>query len=260
MALVEPRLLENLQQLQQHHPSHHPNAMLDNKLDELDTAMQDILNRKGVSQEKKLKLYHEILQKYLHYSKQVHAPATQDEPMLRDAPMIQDAPSVSVTEKSSTPLMQPSPLTINPDTADPIEIEIVQSAPKYLKKKASLLLRRIKQDTNMQWNDKGEFVYKGQVLPKTHIHDLVQDVLRKRKTLVPQGWQTFAQALKESNTPQDLVGNPDRWKWMNQRKYGADKHTPAERQQSKLTSVTDGFKPRMKTRLSLPNMRWTPYK
>ena len=53
MALVEPHLLESLQS--QHH--HQPQDMLDNKLCELDQAMQDMLNQKEVPQEKKLKLY-----------------------------------------------------------------------------------------------------------------------------------------------------------------------------------------------------------
>ena len=54
------------------------------------------------------------------------------------------------------------------------------------------------------------------MIPNTHIHDLVQDVLRKCKTHVLVGWLTFARALRESNIPQDLVGNLDRWQWMNQ--------------------------------------------
>ena len=87
---------------------------------------------------------------------------------------------------------------------------------KNLRHKASILLKRLKQDDNIAWNTKVELVYKGDVIPNTHIHDLVQDVLRKCKTHVPVGWQTFARALRESNIPQDLMGNLDRWQWMNQ--------------------------------------------
>ena len=119
-----------------------------------------------------------------------------------------------------------------------------------MRHKASVLLRRLKQDDNIAWNTKGELVYKGDVVPNTHIHDLVQDVLRKRKTHVPVGWQTFARALRESNIPQDLVGNLDRWQWMNQ-----EEETPM----GVTVSATEVHTPKMKSRSS-KQLRWAPYK
>ena len=56
--------------------------------------------------------------------------------------------------------------------------------------------------TTLHGIPKGSWFYKGDVIPNTHIHDLVQDVLRKCKTHVPVGWQTFARVLRESNIPQ----------------------------------------------------------
>ena len=50
-----------------------------------------------------------------------------------------------------------------------------------------MLLRCLKPDNNIALNAKGELVYKGDVVPNTHIHDLIQDVLRKRKTHIPVG-------------------------------------------------------------------------
>ena len=150
-----------------------------------------ILDRKDVSQEEKLKLYHQSLQKYLLYKDKV-------EPM-----------TVKVFGEPSLPEVHTK--TPVEETQESLEAEIIQSAPKNLRHKASILLRRLKQDDNIAWNTKGELVYKGDVIPNTHIHDLVQDVLRKHKTHVPVEWQTFARALRESNIPQDLVGNLDRW-------------------------------------------------
>ena len=46
-----------------------------------------------------------------------------------------------------------------------MEDEIIHSAPKNLRHKASVLLRRLKQDDNIAWNAKGELVYKGDVVP-----------------------------------------------------------------------------------------------
>ena len=48
MALVEPRLLESLQQ-QQYHNQHHPQAMLDKEQCQLDQSIQEILDHKDVS-------------------------------------------------------------------------------------------------------------------------------------------------------------------------------------------------------------------
>ena len=237
MALIEPRLLESLQQQQQQQSchDHQPQGMLEEKLCQLDQAMQQILDRKDVSQEEKLKLYHQILQKYLLYKDKV-------EPM-----------TVKVIGEPSVP--EPYTIALPPppaaeETQESLEAEIIQSAPKNLRHKASVLLRRLKQDDNIAWNTKGELVYKGDVIPNTHIHDLVQDVLRKRKTHVPVGWQTFARALRESNIPQDLVGNLDRWQWMNQ-----EEQTPM----GVTVSATEVHTPKIKSRSS-KQLRWAPYK
>ena len=235
MALVEPRLLESLQQQQQSCHDHRPQGMLEEKLCQLDQAMQHILNRKDVSQEEKLKLYHEILQKYLLYKDKA-------EPM---TVKVIGEPIPSWSEPYTIPLPAAE------ETQESMEAEIIQSAPKNLRHKASVLLRRLKQDDNIAWNAKGELIYKGNVVPNTHIHDLVQDVLRKRKTHVPVGWKTFARALRESNVPQDLVGNVDRWQWMNQE----EEPTPM----GVTVSATEVHTPKMKSRSS-KQLRWAPYK
>ena len=232
MALIEPRLLESLQQQQQQQSchDHQPQGMLEEKLCQLDQAMQHILDRKDVSQEEKLKLYHQSLQKYLLYKDKV-------EPM-----------TVKVIGEPSLPEVRTK--TPVEETQESLEAEIIQSAPKNLRHKASILLKRLKQDDNIAWNTKGELVYKGDVIPNTHIHDLVQDVLRKRKTHIPVGWQTFARALRESNIPQDLVGNLDRWQWMNQEE---------EIPMGVTVSATEVHTPKMKSRSS-KQLRWAPYK
>ncbi len=100
--------------------------------------------------------------------------------------------------------------------ADDIEREVLESAPDRMKKKAQLLVNRIRNSPHLQWTDTGELVYKGQVVANSNVVDLVNDVLRRRKHFEPQGWQTFARGLKESNVPQDLIGHQERWQWMHQ--------------------------------------------
>ena len=240
MALVEPRLLNNLQK-EQHCHDYQPQGMLKSELCRLDQAMQDILDRKDVSQEEKLKLYHQILQKYLLYKEKV-------EPLTVQV-IGETTPKASLASLSQPPVQ--SPAKPSEENKDAIENEIILGAPKNLRHKASLLLKKLKQDDNIAWNAKGELVYKGDIVPNTHIHDLVQDVLRKRKTHIPHGWQTFAKALRESNIPQDLVGNHDRWYWMNQEDI--QNHVGA------TASATEVHGPKIKSRSS-KQLRWTPYK
>ena len=136
MALIEPRLLESLQQQHQQQSCHDHQAqgMLEEKLCQLDQAMQQILDRKDVSQEEKLQLYHQILQKYLLYKDKV-------EPM-----------TVKVIGEPSVP--EPHTIALPPppaaeETQESLEAEIIESAPKNLRHKASVLLRQLKQDDNI---------------------------------------------------------------------------------------------------------------
>ena len=237
MALVEPRLLASLQHQKCHE---HQSSILEKELCRLDQAMQDVLDRKDVPQEEKLNLYQQILQKYLLFKDK----AEPLEVKVIGTPSVSQEPIPAATTTPVITLAQDDPKTS-------IESQIIQSAPKNLRQKASALLKRIKQDNNIEWNTKGELVYKGEVVPKSHIHDLVQDVLRKRKNHVPRGWETFARALKESNIPQDLVGNQERWQWMDQQDQSISIGT--------TQSASDVYNPKIKSR-SNKQLRWTPYK
>ena len=83
-----------------------------------------------------------------------------------------------------------------------------------MKPKAGLLVRKMKADPNIAWSEKGEPKYKGKTVRGSNVVDLVNDVLRKRKYFNPQGWETFGEALREANVPQDLIGHEDRWKYI----------------------------------------------
>ncbi len=191
MALVEPRLLERLQQ-QQHYSKP---SIVDTTLHKLDQDMQDVLNRKDISSEQKLDQYNETLQKYLMYTQKKEPMKIQ---LLQQNP---DLATAAVENKDSP-------------TESQLESEIIETAPKLLQTKAKLLLKRLRNDPNISWNNRGELVYKGDTVQNTNINDLVQDALRSRKHYVPRGWQTFATALRESNVPQDLIGNQERWQYM----------------------------------------------
>ena len=97
-------------------------------------------------------------------------------------------------------------------TESGLENEIIDSVPKTLKQKARRLLDKIK--GTVSWNDRGEMVYRNVPVPGSNIVDLVNDALRKRKSFQPVGWKMFARGLKDVNAPMDLIGNPERWTYI----------------------------------------------
>lgn len=93
-----------------------------------------------------------------------------------------------------------------------LEKRVIESLPKTLQKRGGVLLDHIKDTTDMTWNERGELIVKGQTLNGTNVSDLIHEILRSRKLgHKPEGWSIFANALKESNIPMDLIGNKARW-------------------------------------------------
>ena len=83
--------------------------------------------------------------------------------------------------------------------------------------------------------------------------DLVNDVLRKRKYLNPEGWETFGEALREANVPQDLIGHTDRWRHITQAK-----RTPRSRKRQKSPSPTRYDTPEI-PKSTIRKQKWLKY-
>ena len=184
-------------------------------MDTLDKKMESILEREDLSTDERLKLYDQSLTRYLN----VH-----DD--YRPRPV--------VSKVSTSP-----PAVIETQTKDAIEEEILESVPKTMKTKAELLVRKMKADPNIAWSEKGELKYKGETVRGSNVVDLVNDVLRKRKYFNPQGWETFGEALREANVPQDLIGHEDRWKYITQ-----TKRTPRSRKRQQSPSPIRPYSPK----------------
>jgi len=104
-----------------------------------------------------------------------------------------------------------------------IEYQVLDTVPKKWRTQASRLLTYIKVHPDISWSSKGELVLKNTVIPQTHAVDLVNDLLRKRtSSSLPTGWRLLADALKDSNIPHELIGNQDRWIYIN----GSAEETP----------------------------------
>ena len=149
MALVDPRLLDKL-----HTTTKRP---VDMTLRDLDAEMTNILDKTDIDVSEKVRLYNQALLRYNDMTKLSAAKPT---------------PVVVVNEK-------------NPDPPD-VMAEVVTTLPKGLQEKGRQLVSRLK---TIKWSDRGELLHEGVVVPGSNMFDLVHDLLRKRKTSDPVGWQ-----------------------------------------------------------------------
>ena len=184
-------------------------------MDKLDREMKEVLDREDVPTDERLKLHEQALFRYRN--------------VLGD---YRTKPRPSVPPSSPPPLQ-------TPENEDILEIEIMESGPKMHRAKTALLLKKMKPSPDFSWNEKGELKYKGDTVRGSNVMDLVSDVLRKRKYFNPQGWETFGEALREANVPQDLIGHEDRWRYITQ-----TKRTPRSRKRQQSSSPIRPYSPK----------------
>ena len=78
-----------------------------------------------------------------------------------------------------------------------------------IQNRAKLLIQKLKDHSDViSWNDNGQLVSEGSIVPNSNIVDLVNDVMRIRKGFNPEHSNTFAKALAKFNVPEDYVRNP----------------------------------------------------
>ena len=146
----------------------------------------------------------------------------------------------SLEKTKKTPSIDsPQPTDQSPSTVA-LHDQILQSVPKTMQRKAELLLGMIKNNNNLTWDEQGVVSYKGKRIHGSNIIDLINDTIRQRKGVEPRGWKTFSKALHESNIPQEVIGNPSRWKWMQTNTSDgeeSDRFTPKSVQKSVRKSL-----------------------
>ena len=99
------------------------------------------------------------------------------------------------------------------DDEESMSIEmIVRSIPKSMKSRAEALLAHLKEREDIiTWDDMGQVLLNGVLIPRSNITDLVSDAMRPRKNFNPVGVHEFYKVLKEINIPKDIVRNEQRW-------------------------------------------------
>ena len=96
---------------------------------------------------------------------------------------------------------------------DGLSVEmIVRGIPKTMKTRAEALLAHLKEREDViTWDDMGQVLVDGVLIPKSNISDLVSDAMRSRKHFNPVGVREFYNVLNKINVPKDLVRNEKRW-------------------------------------------------
>ena len=96
---------------------------------------------------------------------------------------------------------------------------IVRSIPKSMKKRAEALLAHLKEREDViTWDDMGQVLVDGVLIPRSNITDLVSDAMRSRKNFNPIGVREFYSVLNKINVPKDLVRNERRRTLMKKRR------------------------------------------
>lgn len=113
-------------------------------------------------------------------------------------------------------LTKPKPLKVvmeknddAPEKSYSLEDNIVKSLPKSSQAEGELLLNHLKNHPDViKWNDRGEIIFKGDVIPGSNLTDLISNVTTMRKSSIPLLPQTvFLKALSETNTPESWIRN-----------------------------------------------------
>ena len=99
------------------------------------------------------------------------------------------------------------------EETDSLSVEmIVRGIPKTMKSRAEALLAHLKEREDViTWDDMGQVLVDGVLIPKSNISDLVSDAMRSRKHFNPIGVREFYKVLNKINVPKDLVRNERRW-------------------------------------------------
>ena len=212
MALVDPRMLDTLR-------SPPPQTdTLGKKVQALDDEMMTILDRKDLDDRTKVTLYNQVLQRYNVLSDK-HA---------KEPTRAVGAPATTATSG--------------------IEADVVDTVPKTMQGKARRLMEHLKRD--IAWTARGELIHEGVPVAGSNVVDLVNDLLRKRKT-DPTGWQPFARQLRAMNLPMELVGNVTRRAYIRQATTPTMTSTPGRRRRMPTTPRSGGGS-------ALRSLSWIP--
>lgn len=161
-------------------------------LQRLDDEISDILRRTDLPDDVKIKRYTEILQRTLLHAKREGTELSRLNLVIAPDAEQSAAPAAEIESRTSTPA-------------------IVDHLNPRFRKNAAILLNTFSRHKDVAaWNEKGEFVYKGSVVPGSHLLDLVRNSVQSHgltRKNTPHGWDVFMSAMAELNVPSSVIGH-----------------------------------------------------
>ena len=198
MVLISP---DNLQKDDNH--------LLDGvgkQVSEFEQELRRLSSNTSKSPEEALQLYHQLFSRYLHLDQEKNLP----KPVV-----IKQDPSV---DKEPTTLQDDETSNTEQKQKDQWALErLIQTLPKSKREKAALFALYLKSSKMVNIGPDGEVILNGNHIEKSNIIDLINDFTRDRPKLPPPvGVVEMAQFLKKTNVPREYIGNPNRWKIINE--------------------------------------------
>ena len=153
----------------------------------LDHSINNILTAPpGVDEYTKAQQYSQALQRYL---------------TLSDA--YRDRPLGKFTIKDESPVND-----MEPENSVEVKSLLRQALPATLRSKGEALLDHLKTVPGIKWDAKQQLIVDGKTIPDSNVVDLVNDLIRDRKTVKgPNGWSEVSQVLVRNNIPKSLIPN-----------------------------------------------------
>jgi len=161
---------------------------------ELDKAIESVLNRPDTDLHEKAAKYGAVLQRYLALVKQGRHEQGELTLSLSDAGAHARTPEAEHRGDD--------------DAGDHIYDDIMKHLPTKSKRNAQHILESLKKSKNVSWTDMGEFVSKGETIKGSHMYDLLKNVTAPYHVLDsarPQGWNAFLKSLANNNVPSSSI-------------------------------------------------------
>ena len=108
-----------------------------------------------------------------------------------------------ITQTERTMTSQSDSTTLSQQLNAP-DKQTIDSVPKTMQNRAKLLIQKLKDHSDIiSWNDNGQSVLEGSIVPNSNIVNLVNDIMHKRKGFNLEHSNTFAKALTKINVPEE---------------------------------------------------------
>ncbi len=167
---------------------------------DLDVAIRNILQRTDLDPHGKVKLYSNVLQRFLTIVKQGD---------LESGTLTLTIPKQDGDAPAVTAPVNPS--SNNDYGEDQIVSEILNNVPQRSLKNVKYILDKMSNAKPLSsWTASGEFVFKGHVISGSHVLDLVKSITAPhtiRDEYRPRGWNEFLDAFAVLNIPFSTISN-----------------------------------------------------